>query len=483
MLQSKNKVKKLTSFIFLSFIGPFILTFFIAVFVLLMQFIWLYVDEMLGKGIEWYVIAELLLYSSANVVPLALPLSVLLASLMTFGNLGEHFELVSFKAAGISLQRVMRPLIIFVIFISISAFCFSNYIMPVANLKFFSLLHDIRSKKPAVNIKPGVFYKEIDGYVLRVMSKTKLEDGTEMLKDVMIYNHTSGNGNRNLTVADSAIMSVSEDETYFSIKLFHGTDYQDQNENTTSKSYPLSRFSFEENEMRISLTGFGFNRTDEDAFKHDYRLFNLEQLEDKTDTLKKENNRTLEGFTYLINHSYMFNDSIYKVMKVDSLPILSKDDILKNITKDELNQVYAMAINNARTSKGRSGAAATETVIRLRDIARMKIEWHRKFSFSLACLVMFLIGAPLGAIVKKGGLGMPVVISVIFFLFFWVVSIIGEDMVKEMVILPYQGMWMSTAVLLPLGLFFTYKATTDSAMFDFNAYKLFFAKIFKKKNS
>ena len=186
MSQLITSVKKLTSFIFLSFIGPFILTFFIAVFVLLMQFIWLYVDEMLGKGIEWYVIAELLLYSSANVVPLALPLSVLLASLMTFGNLGEHFELVSFKAAGISLQRVMRPLIIFIMIVSLGAFMFANYIMPVANLKFFSLLHDIRSKKPAVNIKPGVFYKEIDGYVIRVMGKDKLENGEDKRYDLMV---------------------------------------------------------------------------------------------------------------------------------------------------------------------------------------------------------------------------------------------------------------------------------------------------------
>jgi lipopolysaccharide export system permease protein len=482
-------VKKLTSFIFFSFIGPFVLTFFIAVFVLLMQFIWLYVDEMLGKGIEWYVIAELLLYSSANVVPLALPLSVLLGSLMTFGNLGEHFELVSFKAAGISLQRVMRPLILFVLIISVSAFIFSNYIMPVANLKFFSLLHDIRSKKPAVNIKPGVFYKEIDGYVLRVMDKDKLDNGTEMLKDVMIYNHTKGDGNRNLTVADSAIMSISDDQTYFSIKLFHGTDYQDQTETTTRKSYPLSRFSFEENEMRISLTGFEFNRTDEDAFKHDYRLFNLEQLEVKSDTLKIQYDQAVTSFTYLIKQGYMFNDSIFQRMKTDTTARIVEREfkpemdeaVLKKNKQDELNQIYSIAINNARTNKGRCSAAASETVIKSRDLARMAIEWHRKFSFSFACLIMFLIGAPLGAIVKKGGLGMPVVISVIFFLFFWVISIAGEDMVKELVLLPYQGMWMSTVVLFPLGLFFTYKATTDSAMFDFGAYTNFFKKIFKKK--
>ena len=479
MLHNDYQVKKLTRFILLSFIGPFILTFFISVFVLLMQFIWLYVDDMLGKGIEWYIIAELLLFSSANVVPLALPLSVLLASLMTFGNLGEHFELVSFKSAGISLQRIMRPLAILVLFVSIGAFVFSNYIMPVANLKFYSLLHDIRTKKPAVNIKAGVFYNEIEGYTIRVMKKEKMDNGDEMLKDVMIYNHTTGAGNRNLTIADSAIMKMSEDKTYFSIRLFHGIDYQDQMESTTAKVYPFSRFSFDENLIKISLDGFAFNRTDEDAFKHDYRLFNLKQLENNIDTLTRERNESVKNFTQLIKVGYLFNDTIYNRTKGDKKTV----DPVKNIAaldKAVLNQVYSIAINNARTNKGRSGATATETVVKSRDVARMGIEWHRKYSFAFACFVMFLIGAPLGAIVKKGGLGMPVVISVIFFVTFWIISIVGEDMVKELVIPAYQGMWMSTVMLLPLGLFFTYKATTDSAMFNFSAYTSFIVKIFKK---
>jgi lipopolysaccharide export system permease protein len=445
-----------------------------------MQFIWLYVDDMLGKGIEWYVIAELLFFSAANVVPLALPLSVLLASLMTFGNLGEHFELVSFKSAGISLQRIMRPLAIFVLCVCVGAFVFSNYLMPVANLKFYSLLHDIRSKKPALNIKSGVFYNEIEGYTIRVMKKDKLESGDEMLRDVMIYNHTGIAGNRNLTVADSAIMKMAEDKSYFAIQLYNGTDYQDQRETTTNKVYPLSRFSFEENEMRINLDGFKFSRTDEDAFKHDYRLFNLKQLDNKVDTLKNERTESLTNFTSLLKHGYLFNDSVFNRMESEGKS-LSRKEYLVNLDKNELNQLYSVAINNARTNKGRSGAAATDVNVKSRDIVRMNIEWHRKYSFSLACFIMFLIGAPLGAIVKKGGLGMPVVISVVFFVAFWITSIIGEDMAKEMIILPYQGMWISTVILFPLGLFFTYKATTDSAIFNFTAYTSFITKLFKKE--
>jgi lipopolysaccharide export system permease protein len=461
------------------------MTFFIAVFVLLMQFIWLYVDEMLGKGIEWYVIVELLIYSSANVVPLALPLAVLLASLMTFGNLGEHFELVSCKAAGLSLQKIMRPIGIFVIVVCGIAFIFANYAVPVANLKFYSLLYDIRSTKPAVNIKPGVFYNEIEGYTIRVMDKKQMDNGDEMLKDVMIYDHTANNGNRKLTVADSAVMKMSEDKTFFSIKMYHGTDYQDQQENTTNKNYPLSRFSFEENEMRISLAGFELQRTDEEAFKHDYRMFNLSQLSNRIDTLKKEYNNQVANFTYLFKKPFMFADTL---TEVDSTMDNTQSEVKKTLPPaqteyERWNQIHTIALNNARVNQGRASAAASETVIRARDTARMEIEWHRKFSFSLACFLMFLIGAPLGAIVKKGGLGMPVVISVIFFLIFWVLSIVGEDIVKELVLPAHIGMWISTVVLLPLGMFFTYKATTDSAMFNMGAYKAFFTKIFKRKSA
>lgn len=446
-----------------------------------MQFIWLYIDDMLGKGIAWYVIVELLIYSSANLVPLALPLAVLLASLMTFGNLGEHFELVSFKAAGVSLQKMMRPLFVFVSLLSVAAFMFANNIVPLANLKFFSLLHDIRSQKPAINIKPGVFYNEIEGYTLRVKNKHETVDEGEMLTDVMIYNHTNDNGNRQLTIADSAIMSISEDKSYFSIKLFHGTDYSEKKEDQIKKIYPLTRFSFTENEMRISLDGFQFNRTDEGAFSHDYRMLNLSQIHNETDTVNREYKENVEGFGDVVQASYLFNDTIYQKNKVDDNVIAIDDDFLGSLSNSELNQVYAIAINNCRTNKGRSGAAATTQVLAKRSLASLGVEWNRKFSFSLACIVMFFIGAPLGAIVKKGGLGMPVVISVVFFLLFWVLSIAGEKMAKELAILPWQGMWMSIAILMPLGIFFTYKATTDSAMFNLDAYLVAIKNFFSKE--
>lgn len=456
------------------------MTFFIALFVLLMQFIWLYIDDMLGKGLEWYTITELLIFASANLVPLALPLSILLASLMTFGNLGEHFELVSFKAAGISLQRVMQPLIIMVSIISICAFFFANNIIPVANLKFYSLLHDIRSQKPAFNILPDVFYNEIDGYVIRVKKKIPREEG-DLLKDVMIYDHSENLGNRHLTIADSAIMRISDDKSYFSIKLFNGVDYQEQYENKRDKIYPLSRFAFEEHEMRIDMSGFKLNRTDEELFKEDYRMLNLEQLSNKTDTLTKYYNKRTEEFYKTIADSYR-SDTSLKVKDTNEVKYNSLDELLASVKKESQNQVYNLALNNARTNKGRASAAMVEMDYQQENLLNIKVEWHRKFTFSIACLIMFFIGAPLGAIVRKGGLGMPVVISVIFFLLFWILSISGEKMAKELVIEPYQGMWMATMVLFPLGIFFTYKATTDSAMFNIDSYFGFFKKIFKRKS-
>lgn len=468
------------------------MTFFIAVFVLVMQFIWLYIDEMLGKGIEWYVLAELFIYASANVVPMAMPLAILLASIMTFGNLGEHFELVAFKSAGISLQKIMKPLIVFIFFISIGAFYFANNVIPVANLKFFSLLHDIRSQKPAINIQPNVFYNEIDGYTIRVKEKVPLEDGREMLKNVMIYNHANNNGNRQVTVADSGIMNLSQDKAYFSIKLFNGVDYQEkQDPRANTKNYPLTRFYFEENEVQIDISGFQFKRTDEEAFKHDYRLLNLKQLMHRMDTLKRYNQEEAGFLNEYVHYAYLFNDSVTDKknnqflttttnLKVDSTLKVAEID-LRKLSKQQVSQVFGIAINNARTQKGRAAAAKIEMKSLEETLARVKIEWHRKFTFSIACLIMFFIGAPLGAIVRKGGLGMPVVISIIFFLIYYVISITGEKMAKELIISPWLGMWFSTFVLFPLGYFFTYKATTDSALFNIDAYFDFFKNIFKRK--
>lgn len=481
------KNKTLVKFVLKSFAGPFILTFFISLFILLMQFVWKYIDDMIGKGIEWYIISELLLYTSASLVPLALPLAILLASLMTFGNMGEHYELVAFKAAGISLQRVMKPLIITMVFISISAFLFSNYILPIANLKAGTLLYDVRQKKPAVNILPNRFYDEIEGIVIRVKNKSHDDlENKDLLEDILIYDHSEGQGNRKVTIAESGEMKLVDNENFLSIKLFNGSSYEEKFEKTRDKTFPLTRSEFKENEVLIDLSAFKMNRSDEEIFKDDYRMLNLGQLSHKIDTLKGIWDERKKEFTQNMKTSYLFYvDSNDIASKNLPLQPLNKpfDQYIAQLDLKDLHQVYATALNYSRTNKSRCEALELEAKGREDYILFHEIEWHRKLTLSLACLVMFFIGAPLGAIIRKGGLGMPVVVSVIFFLLFWVLSITGEKMAKEGIVSPLEGMWMSSVILLPLGVFFMYKATTDSTLFNIDAYIVFFTKLFKKNKS
>lgn len=460
-----------------------------------MQFIWLYIDEMMGKGIKWYVIAELLFYSSANLVPLALPLAMLLSSLMTFGNLGEHLELVAFKSAGIPFQKIIRPLVIFAIAITISSFLFSNYIIPIANLKFYSLLHDVREKKPALNIKPGSFYNEIDGYIIRIDDKTPKGD-YDMLKKVMIYNHTEDNGCRKITVADSGIMKMAYGNRYLSIKLFNGVDYQEEKENSKIKHFPLTRFYFEENEVLFDVSAFQLNRTNEDLFKDDYRMLSLKQLDNRIDTFDVYRQQRLNSFVNSILRSYTFNDTIPLLTNNENTNTANKAQLnvdgaiqnkylkkstiklgeyINSLTKNQKTSLYSTAVNLARTNKGIATSANVEINLRDESIRHHLIEWHKKITLAAVCLIMFFIGAPLGAIVRKGGLGLPVVISVFFFLLFWVLLISGEKMAKEAVIPPYQGLWIAVVILFPISMFITYQAINDN---NFAGVRTFFDNIF-----
>jgi lipopolysaccharide export system permease protein len=234
--------------------------------------------------------------------------------------------------------------------------------------------------------------------------------------------------------------------------------------------------------MRIDMSGFKMDRTDEELFKEDHRMLNLDQLANKTDTLKRINVERANQFYETIQKSYLINDSLSRQQVSDTIQLASFDEVFSTLSKEQKQQAYSIALNAVRTNKGRASAAMIEMGYHQENLLSIQIEWHRKFTFSIACLIMFFIGAPLGAIVKKGGLGMPVVISVVFFLLFWVLSIMGQKSAQEMVLEPYQGMWLATAVLFPLGFSFTYKATTDSAMFNLDSYFAFFKKLFKKKN-
>lgn len=476
-------MKTLDRFMLKSYLGPFILTFFFALFVLLMQFLWKYIDDLVGKGLEWYVVAQLLFYTSASLVPLALPLAILLSSIMTMGNLAEHYELAALKASGISLQRVMRSLVMAAVCIAALAFFFSNYILPKANLKALSLLYDVRQQKPTLDIKEGIFYSGIDGYTIRVGKKDK--DGVG-LNNIMIYDHTSHLGNDKVITARTGTMTVSSNKRYLTIDLKNGYTYEEKlNAPTNSRSHPLQRSEFENLIIRFDLSEFKMNRTNEELFKDNHQMLNVVQLEQQMDTLRLEFEKRKETYTGEMRKTFSANniEQIKARAKIQSTDVWKmKPDFLSNFNKEEKQIILKRAQELVRSGQMYINNITQEFEYRNNSIARYEIEWHRKFTLSFACVVLFFVGAPLGAIIKKGGLGLPLVVSVGFFILFHVLSITGEKLAKEGAWPAWKGMWMAPTVILPLGIFLTIMATTDSPIFDKDAYVKFFRKIFRRKN-
>lgn len=456
-------MKKLHKLVITSYIGPFVMTFFISLFILLMQFLWKYIDDLVGKGLEWIVIAELMFYASASLVSLALPLSILISSIMTMGSMGEHYELVALRSAGISIRRVMQPLIIFSLLTSILAFYFSNNLLPIANLKMGTLLYDIRHKKPTMDLRPGVFYKGIDNYAIRVGSKGEDEVS---LYNVLIYDHTQNKGNNKVIVADSGKMEF-EGDRYLLLSLFSGKSYEQQdNRSRAEKTYPHMRSSFDKEVIRFDMSEFSMRRSNEEIFKDNYKMQSLGQLTRNIDTLelnlveRKENFYTnlKRNFKALADTTY--NDSYAKTY----------NSALDLFPSPKHGQVVEAALNMARSTRSYTISAKDDVAARTTRVNRYWIEVHRKFTLSIACLILFFIGAPLGAIIRKGGLGLPTVFSIVFFLIYYLLSITGEKFAKEGVWTVFEGMWLSSLVLLPVGLFLTYKATTDSKLFEWESY-------------
>lgn len=470
-------MKKLYLLILRSYTGPALATFFIVVFVLLMQFLWRYVDELVGKGLEWNIILQLMYYASFTFVPMALPISILLASLMTFGNLGERYELVAMKAAGISLRKVMMPLGLFSLLISVGAFYYSNIIFPYANLKFRSTLYDVRQKKLSLNIRDGIFYSGLQGYVIRIGKKEP--DGITIRK-VMIYDHTQFQGNNKLVMADSGRMQQTVDGNYLMLTLFNGTNYEEKG-NTEGQKILFERTGFKSEVIKFDLSQFKMTRSDDEFFKNAYYMLNVNQLSYASDSLGLEVNgkvgdlrRSLMGY-YPNFTKVRLTDSIFNMLSTSkkSIPFESLSVVdRKNVAS------YALGIARNAKSSFEYNRQMLKEKVELK--ARYDIEWHRKFTLSFACFALFLIGAPLGAIIRKGGLGMPLVISVLLFVAYHIISFIGEKSVRSAVTDPWKGMWMSTMIFLPVGIFLAYKATNDSNILDTESYKLFFKKLFDR---
>lgn len=463
-----GKVKKLNLLILKSYIGPFVLTFFISLFILVMQFLWKYIDDLVGKGLEWHVVAQLLFYASATFVPLALPLAILLSSLMTFGNFGERYELVAMKSAGISLSTIMRPLIVLSVIISIGAFFFSNNILPISNLKFKSILYDVRQQKLALNIREGIFYNDIEGYVMRVGNK----EANGIIRDVIIYDHTARSGNTNVTKAEWGKMIQSADGSFLELTLYNGYNYDEKLDRLNDTKRPFQRTYFAEQYRKFDLSDFRMMRTDENLFRNHYAMLNLKQLELSTDSLRKELAVKNTNFSKATLISLTYHEQLDSLKKADTL-INVKERLLAltKSTKEEKTQILDRAISATRNQKNAAEYESNDTREREILIRKHEVEWHLKFTLSFACLVLFFVGAPFGAIIRKGGLGLPLVVAVIFFVIYHVLSMTGKKSVIAGTLDPVLGMWLSSLVLMPLGILFTYKASNDSPLFDIDVWQ------------
>ena len=461
-------MKTLHRMIVRAFLGPLSITFLIVVFILVMQFLWKYVDDLMGKGLEWYILVELLVYAGASFVPLALPLAVLLSGIMTMGGLGENSELVPMRSAGLGLARIMLPLGLFVLLLSVGSFYFSNNVLPLANLKFKALLWDLTEKKPALNIKPGVFYNGIDGFSIRVMEKDA-DSGT--LKDVLIYDHRKPfQGNSTVIRAERGTMRRSADGKYLVHTLENGHFYDEQGAVDRKAQQPLLRGTFVRDEITMDLSGLGLQRTDEDLFKENYKMLTMGELQTGMDSLQQRYvERVGEHVAHLRNSLVLTRKNALRQGAEDSVHVPMQEYVAQRSLEDR-NHLFDLATTMVRNNASFMEHAQEELNGRKTLMAKYDIEWHRKPMLAVACLVFFLIGAPLGAIIRKGGMGLPVVAAIIFFLIFHIISFSTEKLVVAREVDAWPGMWISTLVLIPIGLWLTWKAAVDSPLFDRDAY-------------
>jgi lipopolysaccharide export system permease protein len=454
-------------------------TFAIVMFVLLMLFLFKYIDDLIGKGFEWYIIVELMLYASATNVQMALPLSVLLSSIMTYGSLGENYELVAIKAAGISLRRAMYPMMVVITILSVSAFIFSDYMLPKANLKYYSLLYDARQQKSANFLPEGVFSNSFTGYSIRV--KRKDADG-QTLHDVMIYAKNLEDNNTDVLIAKEGKMYRTPNGQFIVLKLKDGVKYSETHgESNYNSRERLTRYRFKETEQKFSLEGLKIHRTDENEFKSAYQMMNLKQLGDNA-ALSRRQIDSGADMSYKQAKSYMryFLIPGHKAGTAKDIAPSKGDEYAKAEPHMKIS-ILANASSEARSIQDNLKNRVVQAKDLEQNIQKARLEYQKKFTLSAACIALFLIGAPLGAIIRKGGLGLPVVVSVIFFLFYYIITTIGEKYVKDGDLSPVIGSWVAIVIITPIGIFLSYKAATDSVIFDMEMYKRFFNKLFKRR--
>lgn len=463
-------IKKLDTLILKAFVGPFVATFFITLFVLVLQFFWLYIDDFVGKGLDLITIFEAILYVAATVVPLALPLAVLLSSIMTFGNLGETFELVAIKSAGIPLLRFMRPIMVVTLLLSAVAFMFNNYLLPVSNLKLNRLKYDIINKKPAFDLREGSFYTNIPGYSIKVGKKEK-DDST--LREIIIF-EKDYNLQDNIIIAEKGIMRVSDDKRFLEFKLMDGWRYTERGSRINTNTEYI-RLGFKEFKKVFDLSSLQMNKTEDSLFKDNYQMLSVRQLNKTIDSLGRIDTLFRKKVLSEIGSYVQF----YKRMDTmyTPAPATAKADSLADIIPDTLySSMNERVLSQLSITRSSLEITKSDYENRMKSLRLHKMAWHEKFSMSIACFVLFLIGAPLGSIIRKGGIGTPLVFAVIFFVIFFLLNNFGKKFVKEAVLTPAWGIWLASIVLLPIGIFLTYKAMRDSQLFN----KEFYYRAFRR---
>lgn len=444
-------------------------------FVLILQFLWQKMESLIGKGLETMFILKMLAYASATLVPMALPLAILLASIMTMGNLGEKYELVAIKAAGISLWRILMPLIIFSLFMSVVAFFFSNNVMPKAEEELRLMVYEMKSKKPAINIRPNEFYYEIDSYVIRIGEKNKK---TNAMKDILIYDHSGSMGESSVTKADSGIMKTLDNGNTLVFELYNGENFKEELGGDNAIKRPLTRIDFKKEVLRFDVSNFSLQEADSDRYKNSYKVMNIARL-----------SRNIDSLSLAIERDRRFTLNILKrdfyAQKQDDENMLKDYNFYsdyKQLDKEKRKMVDAYATTKLENFQTHYQNVQENFKDDVEYLNRHKIEYHRKFALSLACLILFFIGAPLGAIIKKGGLGMPIVVSVISFIIYYVLGEMGNMLARSNTIPPWFGMWLSSIVFLPIGIFLTIKATSDAKILSAEEWKRKIQKFLGKKS-
>ncbi|MEG2317478.1 MAG: LptF/LptG family permease [Rikenellaceae bacterium] len=474
------RLKTSDKFILRSYLGPMFATFFIVTFILLMNVLWRYIDELVGKGLPFSAIVEMLFFTTSTMLPMGLPLCTLLAAIMTMGSLGENNELLALKAAGVSLPRIMTPIIIVAALVSVGSFFIINNYVPYSARKMSSLLHDIRQQRQEISFQDGVFFNGIPDISIRV---DKQEPNTKKLLGILIYDTRDTKTSKTI-VADSGYIDLVDDNQYMNIKLFNGQNYEDNRSYSWYTEPDLTHHKFDIQELSIALEGFNFERSDKNnVFSSSSETMNMVELQKNIDTLSWKAEASIKTFKGDFFKKNLFASDTNAVFHRDSVASIKRhkfmltSDMIDTLSVENKARLYddvSTKLANMKFFVKTGHSSIAEDSI---PLYRSNADWHKKISLPVSVFIFFLIGAPLGAIIRRGGLGLPIVIAVLFFIFYYIIFITGDKMVKDGSWTPFFGMWLSSIILFPIAIFLTYKATTDSQLLNIELYYNFFRKI------